>query len=492
MNILVHIVLGFLPTCGAGSLDWLPGYSRRSLLYYVQSCFTVQCFQFHCFLPDGSESQTQWMEKSLVLQFSTQPNRCSWSPWRLSKSWGRQSVGPPWSPCLCVWTCSECVSVVCFLLCLKMNKTRPALEHLPKITLLWLSGISEFTFPAVDIGLCSFSQPAPVWQCYGNVPGPLSVTACPRTSCCPFSCLWGKTCFFRLCFPQVWSHFSVNKLQEWGADLSIKAQTALGWVEPLPFSSSCWWKKRQIPVVLGQILFLMSGLCSVWSCWFCCWTDGLRLQSPQCLLVTLLFFLLPKLYVLLWRKKEYFTAQCTSLPGAESCSFCAFKLALALVQIPVKLAGMLSKRRMRNSKYQVQSTSLINNPLCRVSCRWRCPVRWWMWPVELITWWAWSGPLPRDAAGSQHCSRELQGPGDELLGKENLFMKPSDWAETAIAVSGCITQVLWPGCRKEARSPRSVEMQGVLWLLHDELPENLRPSSKLVNPSVPEDEEHLP
>lgn len=33
-----------------------------------------------------------------------------------------------------------------------MNKTRPALEHLPKITLLWLSGISEFTSPDVDIG----------------------------------------------------------------------------------------------------------------------------------------------------------------------------------------------------------------------------------------------------------------------------------------------------------------------------------------------------
>lgn len=34
-------------------------------------------------------------------------------------------------------------------------------------------------------------------------------------------------------------------------------------------------------------------------------------------------------------------------------------------------------------------------------------------------------------------------------------------------------------------------MQGVLWLLHDELPENLRPSQKLVSPSVHEDEEHL-
>lgn len=68
-------------------------------------------------------------------------------------------------------------------------------------------------------------------------------------------------------------------------------------------------------------------------------------------------------------KEEYFTAQCTSLPGAEFCSFCAFKLALALVQIPVKLVGMLSRGRMRNRKYQVQSTSLINNPLSCVSSR---------------------------------------------------------------------------------------------------------------------------
>lgn len=50
----------------------------------------------------------------------------------------------------------------------------------------------------------------------------------------------------------------------------------------------------------------------------------------------------------------------------------------------------------------------------------------------------------------------------------------------------------WPGCRKEARSLRSVEMQGVLWFLPDELPEDLRPSPKLVSPSVPEHEEHLP
>lgn len=41
---------------------------------------------------------------------------------------------------------------MCFLLCLKINKTRPTLEHLPGITLLWLGGISEFMSPDVDIG----------------------------------------------------------------------------------------------------------------------------------------------------------------------------------------------------------------------------------------------------------------------------------------------------------------------------------------------------
>lgn len=46
------------------------------------------------------------------------------------------------------------------------------------------------------------------------------------------------------------------------------------------------------------------------------------------------------LYGSVKEKEEYFTAQCTSLPGAGSCSFCAFKLALALVQIPVKIAVM--------------------------------------------------------------------------------------------------------------------------------------------------------
>lgn len=33
-----------------------------------------------------------------------------------------------------------------------MNKTRLALEHLPRIPLLWLGGISEFMSPDVDIG----------------------------------------------------------------------------------------------------------------------------------------------------------------------------------------------------------------------------------------------------------------------------------------------------------------------------------------------------
>lgn len=33
-----------------------------------------------------------------------------------------------------------------------MNKARPALEHLPRITLLWLGGISEFISPDVDTG----------------------------------------------------------------------------------------------------------------------------------------------------------------------------------------------------------------------------------------------------------------------------------------------------------------------------------------------------
>lgn len=34
-------------------------------------------------------------------------------------------------------------------------------------------------------------------------------------------------------------------------------------------------------------------------------------------------------------------------------------------------------------------------------------------------------------------------------------------------------------------------MQGVLWLVHDELPKSLRPSSQPVSPSVCKDEEHL-
>lgn len=44
-----------------------------------------------------------------------------------------------------------------------------------------------------------------------------------------------------------------------------------------------------------------------------------------------------------------------------------------------------------------------------------------MWPVELIIWSAWSGLSPKDAAGSQHCTRAMQGLGDKLLGKENSF-----------------------------------------------------------------------
>lgn len=40
--------------------------------------------------------------------------------------------------------------------------------------------------------------------------------------------------------------------------------------------------------------------------------------------------------------------------------------------------------------------------------------------------------------------------------------------------------------------PEECGMQGVLWRLPDELPEDLRPSPKLVSPSVPEDEEYLP
>lgn len=185
----VHIVVGFLPTCGGGSLDWLSGYSRRASLSCVHGCSTVLPVPL---LPP------RWLwepgsvdgEDSLVLELSTQPNRCSWFPWR--PVWGRQSAGPPWSPCLCVWTCSQCVSVVCFLLCLKMNRTRPALEHLPKITVLWPSGISEFTSPGVDIGGCALSD--------SQLLSDSAVAVCQdpclwlpalelRTSCCPLSWL---------------------------------------------------------------------------------------------------------------------------------------------------------------------------------------------------------------------------------------------------------------------------------------------------------------
>lgn len=52
------------------------------------------------------EPDSVGVEESLALEFSTQPNRCSQSPWRPSRRGGRQSVGPPWSPFLSVWTCS--------------------------------------------------------------------------------------------------------------------------------------------------------------------------------------------------------------------------------------------------------------------------------------------------------------------------------------------------------------------------------------------------
>lgn len=70
----------------------------------------------------------------------------------------------------------------------------------------------------------------------------------------------------------------------------------------------------------------------------------------------------------------------------------------------------------------------------------------------------------------------MQGLGDDLLGKEH-SMKPSDCEQRQPyqclgCCHPCIIEMLWPGCRKEARSPRSVEMQGVLWLVRDELPEN--------------------
>lgn len=62
-----------------------------------------------------------------------------------------------------------------------------------------------------------------------------------------------------------------------------------------------------------------------------------------------------------------------------------------------------------------------------------------MWPVELITWWAWSSLLPRDAAACQHHAWVMQGLGDELIGKENSFYETKWlWAETAMAVSGCV------------------------------------------------------
>lgn len=88
-----------------------------------------------------------------------------------------------------------------------------------------------------------------------------------------------------------------------------------------------------------------------------------------------------------------------------------------------------------------------------------------MWHVELITWSAWSGLLPRDAAGSQHCTRVMQGLGDEPLGKENSFyeikcVSRDSHGSVWLCYHPRIAEMLWPGCRKETRSPRSMEMQG--------------------------------
>lgn len=91
----------------------------------------------------------------------------------------------------------------------------------------------------------------------------------------------------------------------------------------------------------------------------------------------------------------------------------------------------------------------------------------------------------------------MQGLGDSLLGKENSLYETKRLSRDShssvwVCSHPCISGMPWPGCRKEAHSLRSVGMQGVLWLLPDELPEDLRDSPKLVSPSVPEDEEHLP
>lgn len=94
----------------------------------------------------------------------------------------------------------------------------------------------------------------------------------------------------------------------------------------------------------------------------------------------------------------------------------------------------------------------------------------------------------------------MEGLGNELLGKEDSFRE----AKQEVTVSRdshssawvcchlCVVETLWPGCQKEVCSLRRMEMQGVLWLLRDELPKSLRPRPQLVSPSVPKDEEHLP
>lgn len=108
----------------------------------------------------------------------------------------------------------------------------------------------------------------------------------------------------------------------------------------------------------------------------------------------------------------------------------------------------------------------------------------------------WSSLSLRNTAEPQHCTTVMQGLGEELLGKENsrnqVTLSRDSHSSVWVHYHPCIIEMLWPGCRKEAHSRRSMEMQGVLWLLRDELPENLRPSPKLVSPSVQEDEEHLP
>lgn len=69
-----------------------------------------------------------------------------------------------------------------------------------------------------------------------------------------------------------------------------------------------------------------------------------------------------------------------------------------------------------------------------------------------------------------------------FLERKTHFVKGSDYEQRLshsrvwVCCHPCFTGMLWTGGRKEARSLRSVEMPGVLWLLREELPENLRPS----------------